>query len=67
MTRPEVIAKWGDACQVCGGPFHHIDHCHETDVVRGPLCNSCNMAIGLMADDPERMGAAAAYIRRSRA
>lgn len=67
MSRSEVIEKWGDACVICGGPYEHTDHCHETGIVRGPLCNGCNTGLGFMRDDPERMEAAAAYIRRSRA
>lgn len=43
-----------------------IDHCHKTGQVRGLLCTNCNTAIGLMKDSPERLEAAASYIRNSR-
>lgn len=39
-----------------------IDHCHTVKVVRGLLCYRCNLALGYMADDPGRLGAAADYL-----
>jgi hypothetical protein len=55
-----------DPCMICGGVATVIDHCHESGVVRGGLCNGCNSALGHMKDDPERMRAAAAYIEAFR-
>lgn len=43
-----------------------IDHDHETGKPRGLLCDSCNRAIGLLGDSPERLRAAAAYLERHR-
>lgn len=40
-----------------------LDHDHTTNVVREYLCNRCNTAIGSMDDSPERLEAAANYIR----
>lgn len=28
----------------------HLDHCHETGVFRGWLCNRCNLGIGCLGD-----------------
>lgn len=65
----EMLAKQG-GCAICGaqspggrGRRFHIDHCHIHGFVRGLLCHSCNTAIGLLNDDPERMIAAAEYLR----
>lgn len=30
-----------------------IDHCHETNVVRGVLCSACNLALGHARDSVE--------------
>lgn len=42
----------------------NVDHCHATGAIRSLLCRNCNLALGLLRDDPERMERAAAYVRR---
>lgn len=42
----------------------YVDHDHETGAVRGLLCNNCNTAIALFADDHIRMENAIAYLQR---
>lgn len=41
----------------------HIDHCHDTGVVRGVLCSNCNMALGLLKDNTEVLEAAIRYLK----
>jgi hypothetical protein len=61
--------KLGDAqawtCLICGKKTHDlvVDHCHNSGYVRALLCASCNGGIGLLGDDPERLVAAAEYLR----
>lgn len=58
-------------CAICGttspgrkGVVHFaVDHDHESNTVRGLLCASCNQGLGRMNDDPERLEAAARYLR----
>lgn len=39
-----------------------VDHDHETGKVRGLLCHSCNLAIGVLLDKPELFKKAAEYL-----
>ena len=50
FTREELIARYGNACHHCGGPFEHLDH-HPVPVALGgehsldncvPSCGPCN-------------------------
>lgn len=57
---------------ICGttkpGPrvrHFHVDHDHSDGSIRGLLCQDCNMAIGILSDDPERLELLAAYLRRN--
>lgn len=40
----------------------HVDHCHETGRIRGVLCRSCNIGLGMFNEDPEMLRKAIAYI-----
>ncbi len=67
-----LLASQGGGCAICGSTepakgkrYMPVDHCHGTGAVRGILCGNCNMAIGLLADDPERLILAAAYLQRT--
>lgn len=63
----EMLAAQNNRCAICEKPCKSgrklaIDHCHNTDRVRGLLCMNCNRAIGWLEDDVDRLMAAAAYI-----
>lgn len=66
LTEAEYQAlrtKQEDACAICGEVTKLcVDHCHDTGTVRGLLCGSCNLGIGMLRDDPERVRKALAYL-----
>ena len=71
ITVEEVQEIRSKPCEVCGsdgevGKGIHIDHCHTTGKVRGGLCHSCNIALGLLKDDPELIGKLKEYIIASK-
>jgi Recombination endonuclease VII len=46
----------------CGAPATDVDHCHQTNQVRGLLCGKCNRALGLLGEDPMRIEGLARYV-----
>ena len=63
-----LLAGQGGGCAICGkrperDASLHLDHDHETGVVRGILCLSCNQGIGKFRDDAGLLERAARYLR----
>lgn len=66
--RRRVAAQQG-RCAVCGcepgdGKRLHVDHDHESGVIRDLLCGPCNHALGHAKDDPARLRALADYLEK---
>lgn len=59
----QLLDYQGGCCAVCGSTKKLvIDHCHGTGVIRGILCDRCNVGIGCLNDDAHRLTAAADYL-----
>lgn len=70
-----MLADQGGVCAICKQPERRrtrwgtdttllpVDHDHKTGVIRGLLCHACNKGVGLFKDDPNRLTAAAEYLR----
>ncbi|WP_327135523.1 endonuclease VII domain-containing protein [Streptomyces sp. NBC_01343] len=62
-----MIAMQGGVCCICPtAPAVHVDHCHETGRVRGVLCLNCNMGLGLLKENPDRIRRAIQYLEGTR-
>ena len=60
-----LLASQDGGCAICGKlDVDHVDHDHHTGRVRRILCFRCNVAIGQMDDEPERLLAAASYLTK---
>lgn len=61
-------AAQGGRCLICGGDGGDrslaVDHNHITGAIRGLLCGDCNLALGLLKEDPETIAKAAIYVAR---
>lgn len=65
-----LVAQQNGMCAACGGPpmghWHVlvVDHCHDSKIVRGLLCNDCNVVLGRVKDSAPRLEALARYVRK---
>lgn len=62
------MAAQGLLCPICATPntlTPHVDHCHKTGKVRGILCHRCNIALGMLLDNPNACLRAAVYLLNS--
>jgi dCMP deaminase len=65
----KLFVRQGEVCAICrGSPSEGehlvVDHDHESGKIRGLLCHPCNMAIGQLGDDLQRIRSAVSYLLR---
>jgi len=63
-----MLSAQNGVCRICfrvngNGKRLAVDHDHENMRIRGLLCGKCNLALGLMGEDPNRMLRLVKYIR----
>lgn len=66
----QLISKQQDKCAICTNEFTianlaQVDHDHITGKVRGLLCRTCNMGLGVFRDEPNKLEQAASYLKRT--
>lgn len=74
----EMFAVQRGCCKICATPIlsqlsntrglprktvAHVDHCHETGLVRGLLCFNCNIGLGKFRNDEQILLKAMRYLR----
>lgn len=65
-----ILDHQGGVCPIClrapkaGGKGLSIDHDHKTGLIRGRVCWLCNQALGMLADDWERMVRMLQYLEK---
>lgn len=61
-----LLEAQGGVCAICktggGGKPFHVDHDHNTGVVRGLLCHHCNVGLGHFKDSTGLLAMAIAYL-----
>lgn len=68
----EMLEAQGGGCAICGrtvaeeGRRLSVDHCHESGMVRGLLCNRCNRGLGLFQDSVHNLSEAISYLTEAR-
>lgn len=62
-----MYRKQEGKCKICGDFYKvlHIDHNHSTGDVRGFLCPTCNIGLGLFKDSPKSLINAAKYLKEA--
>lgn len=67
-----IVEAQGGRCAICLGDdpgvkgVWHVDHCHDTNAVRGLLCTNCNTGLGQFKDDPDVLRRAVDYLEKAR-
>lgn len=63
----KLFQKQKGKCAICGNPpkglYLIIDHISYTKIVRGLLCHSCNVGIGLLQHSISNLRAAVKYLK----
>lgn len=69
----ELLESQNNVCAICGKEEARkgrklplvVDHCHTTDVVRGLLCQGCNLGLGHFKDDIDALEKAIVYLKNN--
>ena len=67
--KQKMLNEQNNQCAICGKEFDdakmtHVDHCHESSIVRGVLCRHCNIGLGHFKDSEELLNNAIRYLNK---
>lgn len=63
-----MVKQQNNQCAICQRNFSEadlkpsVDHCHESGIVRGLLCQPCNVGLGWFRDNPDALSRAVEYL-----
>lgn len=61
-----ILSFQNSVCAICHRESYRnlvVDHCHRTGIVRGLLCDSCNVTLGLMGEDISSLERILSYLK----
>jgi hypothetical protein len=63
----KMYENQGGRCEICDNfqPTLCVDHDHETNMIRGLICNRCNKSLGLFEDNIEIIRGAIFYLEKN--
>ena len=69
-----LLQKQNNKCKICSLKFNEnifklkacVDHCHETEKVRGLLCRTCNAGLGYFKDNIKELTKAINYLKETK-
>jgi hypothetical protein len=70
--RASIMDTQGCRCPGCCVEFYgwdktwHVDHCHNTEKIRGVLCRSCNLLLGYARDSEHTLLRLCSYLESNR-
>jgi len=66
----EMLKNQEYSCDICkiellNSSVSFVDHDHETGIIRGILCNTCNRALGMFKDNVRVLESAVLYLKKN--
>jgi Recombination endonuclease VII len=60
-----IFSKQNGKCALCDKNPEVVDHCHKKGIVRGLLCNGCNIKIEILDKDDDFLYKAMRYVGKN--
>lgn len=68
-----ILKSQDDKCAICeklifvsGQTGAHVDHCHNSNIIRGILCQKCNQGLGLFNENINFLLNAISYLKKKK-